>query len=229
MRFRSRCPRDSGESLRRPRACRDAGCAPCSRRCDDHWRGPQWRACPRAVARAVAAVRLPAQGQGEPGRLAASPSASSRAPVVRRMSFACAGKAKRGAGIPSPLLGTRWGSAGSTDAGGPDLVHRLFGRCLRHRLYRYEDAALGFRTELDLAVDEREQGVVLAKADILARVPLSAALAGNDVAGDRELTAEQLQTQPLAVRVAAVARGAACFLVCHGIDSFSPELCSSLL
>src|SRR3954454_23521369 len=61
-------------------------------------------------------------------------------------------KAKRGAGIPSPLLETRLGSAGSTDAGGSNLVRRLFGRCLRHRLYRYEDAALGFRTELDLAV-----------------------------------------------------------------------------
>src|SRR5215475_9711570 len=134
---------------------------------------------------------------------------------------ACVLKAKRGAGIPSPLLETRLGPAGSTDAGGPDLVHRLFGRCLRHRLYRYEDAALGFGTEFNMTVHEREQGVVLAKADILARVPLGAALARNDVAGDGVLTAKQLQTQPLAVRIAAVARGAACFLVCHGIDSFS--------
>src|SRR5262249_35485911 len=138
-------------------------------------------------------------------------------------------KAKRGAGIPSPHLEPAGGSAGSTDAGGPDLVHRLFGRCLRHRLYRYEDAALGFGTELNLTVDQREQGVVLAEADILARVPLGAALAGNNIAGDGVLAAEQLQAQPLAIRVAAVARGPACFFVCHGIKSFSRELCSSIL
>ena len=42
------------------------------------------------------------------------------------------------------------------DAGGPDLVHRLFGRCLRHRLYRYENAALGFGTELDATGGQRE-------------------------------------------------------------------------
>src|SRR5439155_6070163 len=136
---------------------------------------------------------------------------------------------KRGAGIPSPLWKPAWVPPDRLDAGGPDLVHRLFGRCLRHQLYRYEDAALGFGTELNLAVDKREQGVVLAKADILARVPLGAALAGNNVAGDGVLTAEQLQAQALAVRIAAVARGAACFLVCHGIESFSRELCSSIL
>src|SRR5439155_14548938 len=111
----------------------------------------------------------------------------------------------------------------------PDLVHRLFGRCLRHRLYRYEDAALGFGTELNLAVDKREQGVVLAKADILARVPLGAALAGNNVASDGVLTAEQLQPQALAVRVAVVARRAACFFVCYGIVFFFFVLCNPSL
>src|SRR5689334_6705338 len=113
-------------------------------------------------------------------------------------------ESEEGSRHPVSPLGTRWGSAGSTDAGGPDLVHRLFGRCLRHRLYRYEDAALGFGTELNVTVDQREQGVVLAKADIRARVPLGAALTRNNVACDGVLTAEQLQAQPLAVRVAAV-------------------------
>jgi hypothetical protein len=81
----------------------------------------------------------------------------------------------------------------------PIEVHLLFGRCLRHRLYRYEDAALGFGTELNVTVDKREEGVILAKADILARVPLGAALARNNVAGNDLLTAEQLYPQPLAV------------------------------
>src|ERR1700704_3969144 len=131
---------------------------------------------------------------------------------MRRMSFACALKSEEGSRHPvSPLgnpLGFRRIDLMPAD---PIEVHRLFGRCLRHRLYRYEDAALGFGTELNLTVDKREQGVVLAKADILARMPLGAALAGNNVAGDGVLTAEQLQTQALAVRVAAVARRAACF------------------
>src|SRR5215510_7643070 len=153
-------------------------------------------------------------------RTSGSRSSSVIAGLLLRMSFD-APKSERGAGVPSPLLETRLGSAGSTDAGGPDLVHRLLGRCLRHRLYRYEDAALGFGTELHMTVDEREQGVVLAKADILARMPLGAALARNDVAGHDLLPAEQLYAQPLAVRIAAVARGAACFLVCHGIKSLT--------
>src|SRR5262249_43098729 len=99
--------------------------------------------------------------------------------------------------LPSP--GTRVVPPVRLDAGGPMKVHRLLGRCLRHRLYRYVDAALGFGTELDLAIDEREQCVVLAQADVLPRVPLGAALTRDDVAGDDLLAAENLQAQALAV------------------------------
>src|SRR5215203_1275284 len=63
---------------------------------------------------------------------------------------------REGAGIPSPPLGTRR-SAGSTGCR-PDLdvIRRLFGCSLRHRLYRYENAAFGFGTELDATGGERE-------------------------------------------------------------------------
>ena len=96
------------------------------------------------------------------------------------------------------------------------MICRLFGCSLRHRHHRYEDAAFGLRTELHATVDEREQRVILAQADIAAGMPFGAALARQDVAGDHVLAAENLDSQALAVGVAAVARGAACFLVSHG-------------
>src|SRR5262249_48285587 len=124
-------------------------------------------------------------------------------------------KSERGAGIPSPLLvprvgpPVRWVPA--------DLVKStvLFGRSLRHRQNRYENPALGFGTELDpalglgrdlaAAVDGREPRMVLGQASIGARVPLGAALARDDVAGEHVLAAKNLQAEPLTVRVAAVA------------------------
>src|SRR5262252_6549865 len=81
----------------------------------------------------------------------------------------------------------------------------LLGHSLRHRQNRYEHPALGFGTELDATVDQREQGMVLGQAYIGARVPLGAALACDDVAGEHVLAAENLQAEPLTVRVAAVA------------------------
>src|SRR5436190_16195255 len=47
------------------------------------------------------------------------------------------------------------------------------------------------------AVDEREQRVVLAEADVAAGKELGAALAHEDVAGEHELTAEPLDAQAL--------------------------------
>src|SRR6478672_6531331 len=46
-------------------------------------------------------------------------------------------------------------------------------------------------------------------------MPLGAALARNNIAGEHALAAENLQPEPLAIGVAAVAGGAACFLVSH--------------
>src|SRR5215467_15043785 len=53
----------------------------------------------------------------------------------------------------------------------------LLGRSLRHRNYGYEGAVFGFGTVLDTAIDQGEQRMVDANADVLARVPFRAALA----------------------------------------------------
>src|SRR5260370_19047702 len=109
-------------------------------------------------------------------------------------------KAKRGAGIPSPLLVPVWVRRfdGSRQISMKSTV--LLGRSLRHRQNRYEHPALGFGTELDATVGQREQGMVFAQAYIGARVPLGPALARNDLAGDHLLAAENLQAEPLCVR-----------------------------
>ena len=49
--------------------------------------------------------------------------------------------------------------------------------------------------ELDGAILQREQGMVLATADILAGVELGTALANEDVAGEDELTAVALDAK----------------------------------
>ena len=80
----------------------------------------------------------------------------------------------------------------------------LFGRGLRHRKDGYEHAAFGFGVEFHATIGESEQGMILADADVLARMPLCAALARENIAGDDALAAEQLDPKPLARRVAAV-------------------------
>ena len=58
--------------------------------------------------------------------------------------------------------------------------------------------------ELDDAVDLREQRVVAAAADVLARVDARAALADEDRARGDLLTGEPLHAEPLGLGVAAV-------------------------
>src|SRR5690348_9342275 len=84
-------------------------------------------------------------------------------------------------------------------------------------LDRHEGAAAGGGVEGDPTIRLGEQGVVLADADIGAGMELGAALAHEDVAGEDELIAEPLHAQPLAGGIAAVARAAACFLMCHDV------------
>src|SRR5690606_41808960 len=73
---------------------------------------------------------------------------------------------------------------------------------------------------------EREQGVVLADADVVAGVVLGAALADDDVAGEHELAAVALHAEAFRFRVAAVARATTGFFVCHE-DRKSTRLNSS--
>ena len=81
----------------------------------------------------------------------------------------------------------------------------LLGRSLRHRYNGYVGAAFSFRCELNLSIDEREQRMILASADITAGVPFGAALARKDIAGEHDLAAGRLQAEPPAHGVAAVA------------------------
>ena len=72
----------------------------------------------------------------------------------------------------------------------------LFGRSLRHRYNGHVGAAFGFGSELNLSVNESEQRVIFAHADITAGVPFGAALARKDIAGEHDFAAGRLQAEP---------------------------------
>src|SRR5271165_5629572 len=121
-------------------------------------------------------------------------------------------KRSGGAGIPSPPVSEPvW--ARRLDWMPADLwwvTAVLLGRSLRHRDNGYVGTTLGFCLELNSSIDQREQRMVPAETDILARMPLGAALARNDIAGDDRLPAEQLDAESTASRIAPVARRTAC-------------------
>jgi len=86
------------------------------------------------------------------------------------------------------------------------MIHRLFGRCLRHRANRYERAAVGFRLKFDMAFYLGEEGMICAHADIKAGMPGRAALTRNDVAGNHMLATKGLDTKALTLGIASVPR-----------------------
>src|SRR5579862_635752 len=88
-------------------------------------------------------------------------------------------------------------------------------------------AALAARAERDLAGARREDRVVLADARAGAGAEARAALAHDDHPGGDVLAGEELHAEHLRVRVAAVARRAQAFLVCHQWLSFSASAASS--
>src|SRR5687767_14908206 len=100
-------------------------------------------------------------------------------------------------------------------ARGAAISLRRRSRCCFGGLHGHRGAATGASVEGNPAVRLGEQGMILADTDIGAGVELGAALADQNVAGDHDLLAELLHAQPLAGGIAAVARTAACFLMCH--------------
>ena len=68
---------------------------------------------------------------------------------------------------------------------------------------------------LHLAINEGEDGVVAAEADILAWKELRPALADDDVAGDDDLAAEFLDAEALADAIASVLDGSLTFFMSH--------------
>src|SRR6202012_1113870 len=82
----------------------------------------------------------------------------------------------------------------------------LLGRGFRHRDHRYESAAVGFCTKLDMAFDLGEQSMVSAHADIKAGMPGGAALTRDNVAWNHMLAAIGLDSEALACRITTVTR-----------------------
>src|SRR3546814_19917436 len=70
----------------------------------------------------------------------------------------------------------------------------------------------------------REQRVILADADIAARIEFGAALAHDDVARNGDFAAELLHAETTACRIATVARRTACFFMCHRSEEHTSEL-----
>src|SRR5205085_4792812 len=93
------------------------------------------------------------------------------------------------------------------------------------RLFADRDRALGIDTdfialailvlELHDAIHEGENRVVGAESDVGPRMILGAILSNDDVAGPYTLAAKALHALVLGIAVAAVARRADAFLVCH--------------
>jgi hypothetical protein len=67
------------------------------------------------------------------------------------------------------------------------------------------------------AGDESEERVVLTLANVFAGLVARAALTHENRASVDKLSAEALYAEPLSVRIAAVCRGAAAFLMCHDL------------
>ena len=80
-------------------------------------------------------------------------------------------------------------------------------------------AILAHALELDLAVDQREQGIVLADADVVARMDMRASLANENVAGEHELPVCALGAEALGLGITAVLGGAAAFLMREELET----------
>lgn len=68
----------------------------------------------------------------------------------------------------------------------------------------YELTSLPLVFKFDESLDQGEQRVVFAAADVIAGFPFCSALPGDDIAAENVLAAEFLESEPLSVRVAAI-------------------------
>src|ERR1041385_759299 len=82
--------------------------------------------------------------------------------------------------------------------------------------------------EAHLAIDQREDRVIAAEPDVLAREKLRSALAHDNVAGHDHFAAKFFHAQPLADAVPAVLDAALSFFVCHEITLSPLSWASSL-
>ena len=105
---------------------------------------------------------------------------------------------------------------GEKQKGGPHGPASLSCLC-RGELARedVDDATTACNAELDDAGRQGEQGVVLAAANIVTRVEVSAALAHDDLAGVDGLATEALDAKALRIGVATVSGAGRTLLLCH--------------
>ena len=87
------------------------------------------------------------------------------------------------------------------------------------RLRRNDVHPAAALVERHFAVDEREQSPIAARADVVARYELGAALADDDAARADDLSAEGFHAQAFADAVAAVADASLTFLMCDKATS----------
>ena len=69
--------------------------------------------------------------------------------------------------------------------------------------------------EADGTIDQRENCVIAAEADVFAGQKFRAALANNNVAGEHRFAAESFYTKPFADAVAAILNAALSFFMSH--------------
>src|SRR6516165_6252029 len=208
MRYRCGLPRWRARKRPHGPANRDAAGGASFPRCGGRWPAAQSLLRPRASACATAAVRSRGRKDLPRVRLGAENLATCLAPSTHQTE-------KERPVLPPPPLEPyelrRFDRIRRTR-----IVHRLFGRSIRHRANRYERTAIGFGMKFDVALDLRKQSMVGAHAHIEAGMPGGAALTGNDVTGNDMLAAEDLDAKALALGITSVSRRSACFFVSHG-------------
>src|SRR6266705_811071 len=72
-------------------------------------------------------------------------------------------------------------------------------------------------TELDITVDQGEQGVVAAHTDMVTGLDLGPALTNNNAASRNQLSIKAFYTEHLRVTVPAIAGTTHTFFMCHGL------------
>src|SRR4051794_38445867 len=128
-------------------------------------------------------------------------------------------------GVNIGFHGAPWTPSVPVHAGrwSPLLLRRRLGRRLRRFRAHDAHALLVLRrvVEPNVAVDRREDRVVVTETGPVACLEGHAALANDDRAGSDELTVAGLDAEPLADAIAAVFRARSRLLVCHRYSSFS--------
>jgi hypothetical protein len=94
-----------------------------------------------------------------------------------------------------------------------DFIRSGLGRQNIHALLGFADTL-----KFDRTVNEREQRIVTALADVVAGMDARAALAHDDAAGLHELPVKTFDAQVLRVAIAAIVSAAAAFFMCHFIS-----------